>query len=147
MENDYVRYWFEDGILFYEFKKPTHISLQMAIEIVELRYLISKGQFQYLCINANNIVSVDKKATAYVSKYGEDFLFARAILIDSKMATYMYNSYKKIKEVKNPYWSFFYEKILGRKRKTEFPYKAFSSKEEAVNWLKNIKNKNEMLLN
>lgn len=88
IENDYIKYWIEDGILYSEYKKETAIVLE-------------------LC-----------------RKYGQDFLYACAVIVNSHLTLFIYNIFVKTKTVR-------------------VPLKAFTKKEKAAEWLKETKIKIE----
>lgn len=123
-ENDYVKYWFENGVLMNELKRPMHITLEVMIELIELRHQISNDTNQYWMMDSSNIVSVNKEARDYGAKHGQDFIYASAVLVNSHLAKAMFNAFTILK-------------------KPEIPFKFFTQKDKAVEWLMKVKEKNE----
>lgn len=124
IENEFLKIWFEDGILISELKRPTHYTLEVAIEVVEMRHLISNDQSQYWCMDGKNFLSINKEATEYVDKYGQYMIHACAAVVTSKFTKVLYNTYIMLKPPK-------------------IPFLAFTSREKAIKWLKEMKEKNE----
>ncbi|MGG7034593.1 MAG: hypothetical protein ACI7YS_05270 [Flavobacterium sp.] len=124
IENEYVKFWFENGILFDELKRSTQITKDIMIGLVELRTTISDNKKQYWCMDGINVKSIDKEARDYADKYGQDLLFATAALVNSHLTKFMFNTFLKLK---NPV----------------IPFQVFTKKEEAIEWLLEIKAKNE----
>jgi hypothetical protein len=123
IENSFVKFWIEDGILFNEFKIPTDLNIENCKEIIKLRHEICQGDFYYWCTSFLNIKSMPKEGRDYTDKYGQNFLYASAGLVESAIQAFIVNIFIKLK---NP----------------KIPFKAFTSKEDAVNWLKELKAKN-----
>jgi len=124
IENEYVKFWFEDGILMNKLKKPIHVNLEIMKELVELRHQISDNKCQYWLMYGVNLQSINKESRDYADVHGQDFIYATAALVNSHIAKFMFNTFVKLKT-------------------TNFPFKAFTSKEKAVAWLKELKEKNE----
>jgi len=124
IEGEFIKFWFEDGILFSELKRPTHYTLEVAIEIVSLRHIISNEETQYWCMSGKNILSVNKEFIEYADAYGQYLIHACAGVVSSKINRIMYNAYVKLKPPK-------------------VPFLAFTSREKAIKWLKEMKEKNE----
>ena len=38
VENDYVKFWFENGLLFNELKYPVHITAEVMAELIVMRH-------------------------------------------------------------------------------------------------------------
>lgn len=125
IENDSIKYWIEDEILFSEFKKPTNITLKNTKEFIALRHQISNNEKQYLCFDIKKAKSFPKEAREYVNIHGQDFLYARAVIVHSHIQMFMLNSLLKIST-------------------PIIPLKGFNKKEKAVKWLKELKQKNGM---
>ncbi|MCX6180808.1 MAG: hypothetical protein NT150_02615 [Bacteroidetes bacterium] len=120
IENDYILYYFEDDILFSEFKKPTSVDLEKAKEIVQLRHEISGGKSQFWCAHFNNLKEYTKEGRDYADVHGQDFLLASAAVVNSQITKFIVNIFISLKSPK-------------------IPFKAFKSKEDAVAWLKELK--------
>jgi hypothetical protein len=72
VENDLVKYWFEDDILFNDFKGPFTMDLENIKSIVALRHQISNGEKQY-------------------------YLYASAVIGNSHITMFLFNIFVKIK--------------------------------------------------
>lgn len=123
IENKDIRFWIEDGILFSEYKKPHEMTLENSKEIYEMRSQISEGKDQYFCYDICNLKSMSKEARDYGEKFGQENLAASAIIVNSQITLFLYNTFLKIKKVK-------------------IPVKAFKDKSQGIKWLKNLKNNN-----
>ncbi|HTG66260.1 MAG TPA: hypothetical protein VL859_07790 [Flavobacterium sp.] len=124
VENDFIEFWVEDDILYSQFKKPTIGTLENIKAIIDLRHEVSAGEKYYWCYNFNGIKSYDKDARDYADRYGQDYLHACAVILDSHITKFILNTFMLLK---NPV----------------VPLKGFSRKEDAVKWLKQLREKNE----
>lgn len=120
-ENEYVKFWFEDGILFSEFKYEIVLTLKHSEELIKIRHELSKGKNQYWVYSSKNIKEMTKETKEYANLYGQDFLDAAAILVHS------------------PYEKFLM-KIFFQVKKPKVKVKVFTEKEEAVKWITTIRN-------
>jgi hypothetical protein len=121
IENSDIRFWLEEEILFSEYKQPHVMNLENSIAIYELRRQISDGKDQYFCYDIGNLKSMTKEARDYGEIYGQDNLAASAIIVNSHITLFIYNTFLKIKKVK-------------------IPVKAFKKRDQGVEWLKKIQN-------
>lgn len=124
IENEYVKYWFENGVLMNELKKPIHLDLEIIVQLIELRHKISNNESQYWCMDGTKILSVNKEARDYAAKHGQDFIHANAVLINSHLAKAIFNAFMTLK-------------------RPEIPFLFFTKKEKAIEWLMEIKAKKE----
>jgi len=124
IENEFVKFWIEEGILINELKKPIHVTLEIAIEMVELRHIISNEEYQYFCMGLTKVRSFSKEASNYVDKYGQYLLYASGAVVNSEFTKTLFNTYVKL-------------------RPPKIPFKAFTSLEKAIKWLRELKEKNE----
>jgi hypothetical protein len=120
MENDDIRFWFEDGILCSEYKKPYDMTLENSKPIYALREEISGDTDQYFCYDISNLKSMSKDARIYGEKHGQHKLKASAVVVNSYLTKMIYNLFLSIHTVK-------------------IPVKAFKSKGEAISWLKELR--------
>lgn len=125
-ENDFVKFWIEDGILYSKFKKPIIINIERIKALIDLRTEISAGKKQYWCYDFEGIKSYDKEARDYAEIYGQEDLYACAVIFNSHIAKFTLNTFMKLK-------------------KSLIPLKGFTKKEEAVRWLKELKKKNDSI--
>lgn len=120
IENEFIRYWLEDGLLCSEFIKPVVIGQEEMRQMIELRHEISANSEQYWLYDARNVTSMTKGARDYAEIYGQDFLFASAVIVNSHITMFMFNIFVKIKT-------------------SRIPFQAFKSRESAIEWLKELK--------
>ncbi len=124
INNDFIKYWFENGILCSEFTKPVVVNLDEMKKMIELRHQISNNTKQYWLYDLRQVTSMLKGARDYAEIHGQDFLYASAVIVDSHVTMFIFNIFVKIKTPK-------------------IPFKVFTSKEKAVKWLNQLKNKNQ----
>lgn len=125
LENEYLRFWVTDGILYSKFKYEVKMDLAITQKLIEMRHTISHNANQYWCYDVTEIKTFPKECRDYVDVYGQDFLFACAAVIDSHIQKFLFNTFLKLK-------------------KSKIPFKAFTSKENAVEWLNELKSQNEL---
>jgi hypothetical protein len=123
LENDFIKFWFENGILYSRFKKTTDGTLENIKEIIDLRHQISNNKKQYWCYDFNGIKSYDKLGRDYAEKNGQEHLYGCAILLNSHITKFILNTFMTLK-------------------KPVVPLKGFTNKEDAVNWLNELMKKN-----
>lgn len=128
VENEYVEFWFENGLLRNNLKKPIHVTEEIMVELIEMRKKISNGTNQYWLQDISNLKSIDKKSRDIAEKEGQELLYASASLVNSHITKFMFNTFLKLK-------------------KTEIPFRAFTKEEDAVKWLLSVKEANELNLN
>jgi hypothetical protein len=122
MENDIIKYWIEDDILYSAYKMPVDITLENAKAVIELRHAISNNEKQYWCQDITNLKSFTKEGRDYADIHGQDFLYATAVIVNSHITMFIFNIFIKIKTPR-------------------IPFQAFKTKAAAVKWLKELKNK------
>jgi hypothetical protein len=123
--NKYMKFWFEDDILYSIFIQDIDLNLENCIECIHLRHEISEGKKQYWLYDLNRIRSLDRNAKEYLSRHGQDYLYASAILVNSHFQKFLISTFLKVK-------------------KPKIPTHIFTSKQKAIDWLLTIKNsKNE----
>lgn len=120
-ENDYVKIWIEDDILYSNYQKNIIIDLDIAKKIIEDRVKFTKGKNYPILIDFTNLHSVTKEARDYMNdpQGGLKGLSAGAFLSNSLVTTLFVNLYLTI-------------------NKPTIPAKFFTKKTEAVNWLKEL---------
>nr|WP_314897437.1 hypothetical protein [uncultured Flavobacterium sp.] len=124
VENDFIKFWIEDNILCSQFKKPTDGTIENIKAIIDLRNEISDDKKQYWCYDFNGIKSYDKDARDYAEKNGQEHLYACAAVLNSHIAKFILNAFMILK-------------------KPTVPLKGFTKKNDAINWLNELKEKNE----
>jgi hypothetical protein len=125
LEDDLSKLWIDkDGILYSIFKKEIEINVPICKQIIALRHEISAGEKQYWLYDFNNLKSMPSEGKAYADKYGQDFLHATAALVHNHLQKYIVNIFIAIK-------------------KPHVPFRAFTNRQEAKNWLLKHKKANE----
>lgn len=124
LENEFVRFWIKDGILYSEFKFEVDVDLYKVKQLIETRHTISDNKKQYWCYDVSKGKGFPKESRDYAEIYGQDFLFASALVINSHIQKFLFNAFMKLK-------------------KSKIPFQAFTSKEKATEWLMEIKAKND----
>jgi predicted RNA-binding protein Jag len=124
IENDFVIFWVEEGILFSKYKKDVVLDLETVTELIEMREKISVQENQYWLYDLTRVKNNTNEARHYVGEHGHNFLNACAIIVDSYVTKFMFTSYKKFKS-------------------PDFPFASFTNREEALQWLFEIKANNE----
>jgi hypothetical protein len=124
VSNELLEYWIEDGILYSRFNKPMVMSLELMKESIQMRHEISDYKKQYWCLIAEKVKSYPKEARDYSAVHGQDYLHACATVVNSHIATFIFNAYNRI-------------------NKPSIPFRAFKTKDAAVEWLRTLKQENE----
>lgn len=124
VENDFIKFWFENDILFSKFQKDTELDLESIKQAIEMREKISGEQKQYWLYDITNLKTITKEARHYAAKYGHDFICSNAVLVNSYITKFFFNSYLKL-------------------NKPDFPFLCFTKREKAIEWLLAIKAENE----
>lgn len=125
IENNFIKFWFENDILISQFQKDTVLSLDNLKQVIAMREKISGGEKQYWLYDITNLKNLTKEVRDYAERYGQDYLYCIAVLVNSHITKFIFNSYLKL-------------------NKPDFPFLFFAKKEEAVEWLMEIKAKNEL---
>jgi hypothetical protein len=125
LEDDLSKLWIDkDGILYSIFKKEIELNVPVCKQCIALRHEISGGEKQYWLYDFNNIKSMPSEGKDYADKYGQDFLHATAALVHNHLQKYIVNIFIAIK-------------------KPHVPFRAFTNKQDAKNWLLKHKKANE----
>jgi len=122
IKNDYIEFWLENGILFSRFQEGVEIDLEKMKGVVRSREEISNGKEQYWLYDITRVKFITKEARDYADKYGQNYLKAVAVIVDSHITKFIYNTYIKLK-------------------KPIMPFLVFTNKEKALEWLLEIKEK------
>ena len=128
-EDDLHKIWLEsDGILYSEFKKEVILNVAISQYMINSRHKISAGEKQYWLYDFKNIKSMPSEGKEYADRYGQDFLYAAAALVHNHLQKYIVNIFIAIK-------------------KPKVPFRAFTNKQEAKDWLLKQKQANESTRN
>ena len=117
----YIKFWIEDEIVIGEPLKAQTYDLNIVREAIELRHEISDNKDQYVCFDIRKITNYEKEAIDYVQKHGKDFILAYAIVVDSSFTKFFMN-------------------VTSVLQNSPLKFKAFRKKEDAIEWLKSLKN-------
>ena len=123
IENDDVKFWINDGILFSEHKRSVLYGVEESKAIIEMRHEISNNTPQYWCYHLGSIRSTSNEGQKYIDEHGQDFIAACGVVVNSFMAKFLIEAFITVK-------------------KPRVPMKIFKSEEKAVLWLKEMKRKN-----
>jgi hypothetical protein len=116
-ENDFVKGWVEDNIMFAEFKTKT-LDFDAAKASVAVRVSSLKDKHFPTFIDARKVQSITKEARDYfASEEGSQNIIASALLIDSVVGKFMGNFFLQIS-------------------KPKIPLRLFTNEAEALRWLK-----------
>jgi len=124
LKNEYIRFWFEDGILCSEFINPVVLGLDEMKGMIELRHTISNNSAQYWLYDLRNVTSMPKAARDYAEIHGQEFLRASAVIVNSHITMFIFKIFVKIKT-------------------PVIPFQVFTDRKKAIEWLKELKKKNE----
>ncbi len=120
IENNYVKFWIENEILYCIYKSNYEIDIEGAKQIVKDR-LICQNNIKYPAFaDFKGVKSVSKEARDYLAKEGSFLVKACAILVSSPVDKIMINFYSKI-------------------NKPIIPTKLFTNNEDALKWLQQFK--------
>ncbi|MEY2867688.1 MAG: hypothetical protein RIR01_88 [Bacteroidota bacterium] len=122
VKNDYIEFWLENGILFSKFREGVEIDVERMKGVVRLREEISNGENQCWLYDLGNVKFITKEARDYADKYGQNYLKVVAVIVDSHITKFIYNTYIKLK-------------------KPIMPFLVFTNREKAVEWLLEMKDK------
>lgn len=120
VKNDYIEFWLENGIMFSRFCEGVEVDLERMKGVVRLREEISEGKNQYWLYDLSNVKNITKEARDYADQYGQNCLHAVAVLVNSHITKFIYNTYIKLK-------------------KPIMPFLVFTNKEKALAWLLEVK--------
>lgn len=125
IENNYVEFWIEDGIIIEIFKpEVTRINLKMAKEIVADRLKVTNGMTRPLFVDLANVKSADKEAREY-------FAGAESVYLVSASAFLLHS-----------YVAWLLGKLFLSINKPKANIELFRAKTKAIRWLENYKNLN-----
>ena len=124
-DNKIFKFWMEEGILYSQFLEPIHLDTILGQKLIDQRHIASDFKKQYWCYDFTNVLSMSKECREHAAKEGQDYLFASAAIVKSRIQSFIINIFISLK---NP----------------KIPFKLFIEKEDAVEWLNRIKQKNEL---
>ena len=125
IENDYVEFWVEGGIIIEVFKPDvTRINLAMAKQIVQDRLKVNNGKTMPLYVDLANVKSADKEAREYFA--GDD-----SVYLVNASAFLLHN-----------YVAWLLGKLFLSINKPKATIELFRSKTKAIKWLEYYKNLN-----
>jgi hypothetical protein len=96
IENEFAKFWIEDGILYFVYKQGIKMNLEAAKRIVADRLKVQKGvSFPVFC-DMKGVKDSDKPGRDYLAKEGSELVTAVAVMIDSPVTRIMLNFYLNI---------------------------------------------------
>lgn len=116
-ENEYIKFWIEDGILFGEYEQNLNIDLHSAKQIVKDRITFCRGKDYPHVLLITGIKNTSKEARDYFSTEGIANMKSMALLTNSPISRTIGN-----------FFLFF--------NKPKVPTKLFTSRDEAIEWSK-----------
>ncbi len=123
-KDESIHFWKEDGILKSEFLKSVILNEDFCEKAINIRHEISNNEKQYWLYDFRNVADMNTAGRKYAEKYGQDYLHATAAIVNSHLTKFIVNLFIRIN---NP----------------QIPFKAFKDKQEALEWLKELKKENE----
>jgi hypothetical protein len=116
VENDIVKFWIEDDIIYCLYKKGSILTKESAKEVIKLRLDFQQGK-TYKCLTyATQMEMTTPEARQYMAREGYEGLEKVALIVHSGMLTLLGNMYIMVnKPVK--------------------PTRLFYNKEDALAWL------------
>jgi hypothetical protein len=127
IENEFVKFWHKDGLMYSAFKGPVHLGPENAKRFIDLRHIISNDQYQYWVMDLRNLKSASKETHDYIGNNGNELLHASAIIVNTFLVKFIVEVYIRVK-------------------KPKIPVKIFNSKVNAVDWLMEIKDKQKNIV-
>lgn len=122
VNNDCSELWVENGILYSKFSKSLELDLDKIKDLIKLREELSNGENQFWMYDISNLKAVSKEARDYADKYGQNYLNAVAVIVNSHITKFIFSVYIKLK-------------------KPLLPCAVFKDKEKALAWLLELKEK------
>lgn len=95
-ENAYARFWIAHGILFFEYKPETVISLTVARKVVSDRIQFQNENIYPILCNIKGIKDSDKAGRDYLAQSGSVLAKAVAILGNPQVSETMSDFYLKV---------------------------------------------------
>jgi hypothetical protein len=116
VENDFIKFWIEEDILFFAYTRDILVTLEVAKEVVRLRLECQKGKI-YKAVMIMSPITFTPEARRYLAIEGLEGVEKGALVSQSQVTTVLGNFYMMVnKPIK--------------------PMKLFNNKEDAVKWLK-----------
>ena len=123
--NQFTKYWMEDGIMHSVFLIDFDLTLEKCISLIQFRHEFSQGEKQYWLYDFNGLISMTKEAKDYAAIYGQDYLYAAAIIVHSHLQKFLINTFIIVKK----------PKVTTR---------VFTDKTKAKDWLIELKAQNTL---
>jgi hypothetical protein len=118
VENDFVKFWMEDGVMYGEYKSDVVIDLEAARKIADDRIRLANGVSRPFLGYVDGMSSVTKEARDFFSKNdGVKHMKKLALITTSPVSRIVGNFWLQIS-------------------RPTVPTRLFLSKEDALNWLK-----------
>jgi hypothetical protein len=120
IENEYVKLWIDDGVMYGEYKSDVVIDLHAAKKVAEDRMKLANGVSAPFLGYLDGMSSVTKEARDYFSKNeGVKYMKKLALITTSPISRILGNFWLQIS-------------------RPTVPTKLFATKEDALKWLKEV---------
>jgi hypothetical protein len=120
VENEYIKVWINDGIMFSEYK-VTDVNQEKALKMIETRLSLCKGKSYPFLADVIRVKSIDRAARQTFSHgKGIELMSACALIIASPVNQILGNFFMIV-------------------NKPNIPTKLFTSATEALAWLEKFK--------
>lgn len=119
-ENDFAKFWIDNGILYYVYKPYPIINLDLAKQIVADRLKLQGGIIYPMFCDTRGIINSEQDARDYLATRGSILCTAIAFLVESVYNLEMVNFYIKTS-------------------KPCIPAHIFTKRQEALDYLKDFK--------
>ena len=103
----YVKFWVEDGILYFVYNPSTFINLKIAKKIVEQRIAYQNEISYPILCDLRNLKAADKAARDYMAVEGTYMATAVALLIDQNYSERLSAQFMKTSSPTVPVQEFF----------------------------------------
>jgi hypothetical protein len=119
LESLYATMVVKNGVLYCKYKTDMFIDLEAAKIVVEQRKQATGYTTTPILVDATQVVKMNKEArNHFASLEGSELISAAAILVESKVSTFLANFLIKV-----------------NLQKTNMPLRLFTSEQEALEWL------------
>ena len=96
LENEYAKFWIENGVLFFEYKTGVVLDLEAAKLIVSDRLRVQDGKAYPVFCDARGIKDWNKAARDYLAKEGSYLITKVGLLVDTPLSLMTLNFYLTI---------------------------------------------------
>ncbi len=98
--NTFITFFIEDELMQSFFTHEIVLDLKTMIEFIDFRHSFSENKKQYWLHDCKGLKCMSKEAKDYASTYGEEFLYAGAILVHTHLQKFLINTFIAVKKPK-----------------------------------------------